>query len=135
MRNQMIAVSSVAVIGMLVFGAKSREHTTRIEFPRQKRALILPGVAQIDGNYVVAVPPRMPFAVLHDVDLGDEIIVDTPAGETHRYRVRSMRVVAESNTAIRQDFGDRRLTLITSYPMDATLRYAVVATSNDRMTR
>lgn len=128
MRKQMIAMSSMAMIGILVFGAKSRTHSTRIEFPRQKRMIILPGVAPFEGNYVVAIPPRTPFSVLHDVDLGDEIVVDS-RGATLRYRVRSMRVVAENNTAIRQDFGDRRLTLITNYPMDATLRYAVVATT------
>ena len=135
MRNQMIAISSMAMIGMLVFGAKSRVNVTKIEFPRQKRLLILPGVPDVEGNFVVAVPPKTPFAVLHDVDLGDEIVVDVANGEPLRYRVRSMRVIAESNTAIRQDFGDRRLTLITNYPMDESLRYAVVATASDRMAR
>ena len=46
-------------------------------------------------------------------------------------RVRSIRVVKETNTAVMQDFGDRRLTLLTGYPFDVRgdLRYAVVATA------
>lgn len=82
------------------------------------------------GNCVLSAHRDDQFSVLHGIDIGDEIVVETPAADVVRYRVRSIRVVKESNTAILQDFGDRRLTLITGYPFDSVgdLRYAVVAT-------
>jgi LPXTG-site transpeptidase (sortase) family protein len=69
--------------------------------------------------------------VLHDIDIGDEVVVEPAAGEVVRYRVRSIRVVKDTNTAVLQDFGDRRLTLLTAYPFDVIgdMRYAVVATA------
>jgi sortase A len=89
-----------------------------------------PGVT---GNCVLTAHRDAQFSVLHGIDIGDEIVVETPAAEVVRYRVRSIRVVKDSNTAVFQDFGDRRLTLITGYPFDVSgdLRYAVVATSRD----
>ena len=84
------------------------------------------------GNCVLAANRDAHFSVLHDIDIGDEIVVESRARQSVSYRVRSIRVVKETNTAIRQDFGDRRLTLITGYPFDSAgdLRYAVVATAN-----
>jgi sortase A len=72
--------------------------------------------------------------VLHDIDIGDEILVEMRSGQSVRYRVRSIRVVKQTDTSLLRDMGDRRLTLITCYPFKAVrpggeLRYAVVATA------
>ncbi|HEX9162761.1 MAG TPA: sortase [Thermoanaerobaculia bacterium] len=101
----------------------------RIEFPRHGRRFMITCEAD-RGNWVISAPRRR-FAVLHDIDIGDEVVVAMPSGEIVRYRVRSIRVVKQNNTAILQDFGDRRLTMMTGYPFDETgdLRYAVVAIS------
>jgi sortase A len=182
----MIAVSSLAMAGMMIFGdgawmygkaklaqvllddAWSRTlhgeqkakpwkwadtwPVARIEFPRQEQSFIVLsgasgrtmafGPGHVDGtaapgdigNCVISAHRDTQFAVLHHIDIGDEIRVETRAGETVRYRVRSIRVVKQNNTAVLQDFGDRRLTLITCYPFNAItpggeLRYAVVATA------
>ena len=83
------------------------------------------------GNCVLTAHHDAQFSVLHDIDIGDEVVVETAVGDVVRYRVRSIRVVKDTNTAVLQDFGDRRLTLITGYPFDVggDLRYAVVATA------
>jgi Sortase domain len=128
MRTHVLAISSVAMAGMMLFSAKGWfGPVTRIEFPRHKQMFVIPNPADLEGNYVVVVPPKTPFAILHDVDLGDEIVVNSGIAESVRYRVRSLRVIAQTNTAMLQDFGDRRLTLLAPYPFNKELRYAVVA--------
>ncbi len=128
MRTQMIALSSVAIVGMMVFGAKARvAPAAKIEFPRQKRTFVLPDAADLSGNCVVTVPAATPFIVLRDADIGDEIVVETKDRQIVSYRVRSICVIAQTNTAIQREFGDKRLTLIAEYPFNRELRYAVVA--------
>ncbi len=130
MRTQMIALSSMAIVGMMVFGARAGSSpAAKIEFPRQRRTFVLPDGADLAGNCVVTVPAATPFTVLRDADIGDEIIVETKDGQTVTYRVRSICVIAQTNTAIQREFGDRRLTLIAAYPFNRELRYAVVAVS------
>ena len=89
----------------------------------------LPGEA---GNAVIAGHRDTSFAFLARLRLGDPLVVETPAGAEHRYRVTETAVV---------DFHDRRplaasleptLTLVTCYPFDAVwpgtpLRYVVRA--------
>jgi sortase A len=124
----------------------------RIEFPRQNRDFIVLagasgramafGPGHVDGtaepgavgNCVISAHRDTQFAVLHDIDIGDEIVIETRGGQNVRYRVRSIRVVNRRDTAVMADGGDRRLTLITCYPFNAVrpggdLRYAVVATA------
>ncbi|HSP14673.1 MAG TPA: class GN sortase [Thermoanaerobaculia bacterium] len=124
----------------------------KIEFSRQHRAFIVLsgasgramafGPGHVDGtaapgaigNCVISAHRDTQFAVLHDIDIGDEIVIETRSGEAVRYRVRSIRVVKQRDTAVMADSGDRRLTLITCYPFNAIrpggeLRYAVVATA------
>lgn len=124
----------------------------KIEFPRQHREFIVlagasgramafgpghvagtaaPGTI---GNCVISAHRDTQFAVLHDIDIGDDIVIETKSGQTVRYRVRSIRVVNQRDTAVMAGSGDRRLTLITCYPFNAIapggeLRYAVVATA------
>ncbi len=119
----------------------------RMEFVRQKQTYFVMaggsarawafGPSHVDGtaapgeigNCVLTAHHDAQFSVLQDIDIGDEVVVETAAGEVVRYRVRSIRVVKEPNTAVQQDFGDRRLTLLSGYPSDEGLRYAVVATA------
>jgi sortase A len=186
MRLQVIAVSSMVMFGMVLFGeggwiyAKARlaqvllddawtrtlhgeQHVkpwrwadmwplAKIEFPRQHQAFIVLsgasgrtmafGPGHIDGtaapgeigNCVISAHRDTQFEVLHNIDIGDEIVVETVSGEMVRYRVRSIRVINRRDTAVMEDRGDRRLTLITCYPFHAVrpggeLRYAVVATA------
>ena len=107
----------------------------KIEFSRQKQTFVVvasegtasPGEV---GNCVLSADVDAQFAVLRDVDIGDEIVVVTRAAETIRYRVRSIRVVRATDTSILQDFGDRRITLLSGYSAaEPNLRYAVVATA------
>lgn len=146
MRIQMMHVK--ATLAKLLLDTTS---LVRMEFVRQKQTYFVQahgsvrpwalGPAHVNGtaapgeigNCVLSAHRDAQFSVLHGIDIGDEIVVETPSGDVVHYRVRSIRVVKESNTAILQDFGDRRLTLITGYPFDVTgnLRYAVVATARE----
>ena len=122
----------------------------RIEFPGQhERYIVLSGASgrtlafgpgHVDGtadpdetgNCVISAHRDTQFAVLRQVQLGDEILLQTRSGKTIRYRVRAIRVVRSRDTSILASNGTRRLTLITCYPFDALrpgsdLRYAVVA--------
>jgi sortase A len=124
----------------------------KIEFPRQHQTFIVLsgasgrtmafGPGHVDGtaspgeigNCVLSAHRDTQFSVLHDIDIGDEILVEMRSGQSVRYRVRSIRVVKQKDTSLLRDMGDRRLTLITCYPFKAVrpggdLRYAVVATA------
>ena len=122
----------------------------QIEFPGQhERYIVLSGASgrtlafgpgHVDGtadpdetgNCVISAHRDTQFAVLRQVQLGDEIVMKTRSGKTIRYRVRAIRVIRSRDTSILASNGTRRLTLITCYPFDAIrpgsdLRYAVVA--------
>ena len=105
----------------------------KIEFPRQKQTFVVlasegtasPGEV---GNCVLSADADSQFAVFRDIDIGDEIVVNN--GDVIRYRVRSIRVVRASDTALLQDFGDRRITFLAAYSaVEPNLRYAIVAIS------
>ncbi len=85
------------------------------------------------GNSVISTQRDLRFTVLSDVDIGDEVVIETREGETVRYRVRSIRTVNQRDTSILRPSTDRRLTLVASYPPPSAsgsgLRYAVVATA------
>jgi sortase A len=122
----------------------------KIEFPQQhERYIVLSGASgrtlafgpgHVDGtadpdetgNCVISAHRDTQFAVLRQVQLGDEIVLQTRKGKTIRYRVRAIRVVRSRDTSILASTGTRKLTLITCYPFDALrpggdLRYAIVA--------
>ena len=124
----------------------------KIEFPRQNQTFIVLsgasgrtmafGPGHIDGtaapgengNCVISAHRDTQFAVLHNIDIGDDIVIETQSGSTVRYRVRSICVITMHDARVLQDRGDKRLTLITCYPFHAVrpggeLRYAVVATA------
>ena len=124
----------------------------KIEFARQHQTFIVLagasgrtmafGPGHIDGtaapgamgNCVISAHRDTQFEVLHNIDIGDEIVVETQSGGSVRYRVRSICVISMYDSRVLEDRGDRRLTLITCYPFHAVrpggdLRYAVVATA------
>ena len=72
------------------------------------------------------------FTFLERLSPGDEIDLQAAGGAITRYRVEETSVVDRDDTAVMEDHGGARLTLITCYPFDAVrpgtrLRYVVVA--------
>jgi len=123
----------------------------RIDFPRQHRSYIVlngasgrtmawgPGhvdgtaLPDQDGNCVVSAHRDTQFAVLREVELGDEIVMETRDGKAIHYRVRGHRIANDRDASPLMQSRSRMLTLITCYPFDAIapgghLRYVVVAT-------
>lgn len=124
----------------------------RIEFPRQRRSYIVlagasgrtmafgpghvDGTAQPEaiGNCVISAHRDTQFAVLRDVEIGEEIVLQVRDGRSVRYRVQQRRVVKSRDTWVLEPSRGRMLTLITCYPFDAIrpggpLRYVVVASA------
>ena len=122
----------------------------RLQFPRQRRSYIVLagasgrnlafGPGHVDGtaapeqigNCVISAHRDTQFAVLREINIGDEIVLQTRGGTTIRYRVRDRRVVRDRDTSLLEASSHRVLTLITCYPFDAIrpgghLRYVVVA--------
>jgi LPXTG-site transpeptidase (sortase) family protein len=67
------------------------------------------------GNCIIAGHRDTHFRVLKDIRPGDDIVVETRAGE-FLYRVKHTEVVAPDNTAPLQDGAHPELSLITCYP-------------------
>jgi sortase A len=89
----------------------------------------LPGTS---GNMVVAGHRDTHFAFLRDLEKDDLLVVGTPDGQEHRYRVVSSGIVHENQTEVLVPRGDGALTLVTCYPFDAIvpggpLRFVVKA--------
>lgn len=123
----------------------------RIEFPRQRRSYIVLegasgrtmawGPGHVDGtampeeigNCVVSAHRDTQFAVLRDIEIGDEVVMQTRDGKTTRYRVRGERIANDRDMSVLFHSRSRMLTMITCYPFDAVrpgghLRYVVMAT-------
>ncbi|MDE0805036.1 MAG: class E sortase [Acidimicrobiales bacterium] len=76
---------------------------------------VLPGQA---GNSAIAghrTTYGAPFFRLDELDPGDEVLIDTPAGEV-RYVVSNSEIVAPTQVDVLEDVGDNRLTLTTCNP-------------------
>jgi sortase A len=124
----------------------------RLEFPRQHRSYIVLagasgrtmafGPGHIDGtarpeengNCAISAHRDTQFAVLRDVRVGDEIVLQTRDGRAIRYRVRAQRVTDNRDTSLLEPSRGRILTLITCFPFDAIrpggpLRYVVIASA------
>lgn len=90
----------------------------------------LPGAV---GNTVIAGHRDTHFAFLQHLETGDEILLETPGGDTHRYRAHSFQVVDHQETSALEPVEEESiLTLVTCYPFDALvpggpLRYVVQA--------
>jgi sortase A len=124
----------------------------RIEFTRQHRSYIVLagasgrtlafGPGHIDGtanpedsgNCAISAHRDTQFSVLRDVQVGDEIVLQTRDGRSIRYRVREHRITNNRDTSLLEPSRGRILTLITCFPFDAIrpggpLRYVVIASA------
>jgi sortase A len=84
------------------------------------------------GNAVLAGHRDTSFAFLERLALGSVLVVETPAGKRHRYRVVDTRVAQASDRGPFHATAVPALTLVTCYPFDAVwpgtpLRYVVRA--------
>lgn len=84
------------------------------------------------GNTVLAGHRDTHFRFLASLAPGEELRLETPAGELRSYRVRTARVVDENDPAATDPAGPSRLTLVTCFPFDTVvpggpLRYVVTA--------
>ncbi len=76
----------------------------------------LPGTK---GNTVVAGHRDTHFSFLQNLEKGDLLVVGTPDGREHRYRVESLGIVHERQTEVLEPSDNASLTLVTCYPFDA----------------
>jgi sortase A len=92
------------------------------------------------GNTAFAGHRDTHFAFLKELEVGEELVLETPDGGTHRYRVTAARVVHESETWVLEPpsslVPERLLTLITCHPFDAVIpggamRYVVQAVGSE----
>ncbi len=86
------------------------------------------------GNAIFSAHRDTHFRFLRAIAVGDELVVEMPAGQRFRYRVRATEVVAASDMRLPRKPGEPTLTLVTCWPFDAVepggpLRYVVVATA------
>jgi sortase A len=80
--------------------------------PGHVAGTVMPGH---DGNCVIAGHRDTHFRVLKDIRKGDEIVLQTRAGE-YTYLVKGTQVVSPTNTASLKPTHDAELHLITCYP-------------------
>lgn len=96
-------------------------------------ALVAGSAAPVSrGNTVIVAHRDTHFAFLRELVPDDEIDVEGARGALARYRVREVAVVDRDDTAVMDEAGVARLTLITCFPFDAVrpgsrLRYVVIA--------
>jgi sortase A len=84
------------------------------------------------GNCALAGHRDTHFAFLKELEPGEELVLETAAGERFRYRVEDALVVHESDTWVLDPVPDRVLTLVTCHPFDTVIpggamRYVVRA--------
>ena len=96
--------------------------------PAHVSASALPGRSD---NIVIAGHRDTHFRFLRELEVGDEVIVESLSGQG-RYRVDATEVVHESRTDLVLPTGQAELTLITCFPFDSIvpggpLRYVVFA--------
>lgn len=80
--------------------------------PGHVAGTVMPGG---EGNCVIAGHRDTHFRVLKDIRKGDEIVLQTKAGE-YTYLVKATQVVSPTNTASLRPTRDAELHLITCYP-------------------
>jgi len=84
------------------------------------------------GNCVLSAHRDTQFAALRGLVRGDAVVVETPDGQRHAYRVAELAVVDRGDTRLLEPTPEESLTLVTCYPFDAVvpggpLRYVVRA--------
>ncbi len=84
------------------------------------------------GNSVIAGHRDTHFRFLRELEVGDTIGIESPAGQPHLYRVIGADVVDSRHASVVLDTERAMLTLITCYPFDTAetggpMRYVVTA--------
>lgn len=84
------------------------------------------------GNCVVSGHRDTHFRFLRNLEVGHEIVLESPDGARQTFEVTALHIVDEDELSIVRDAGWPLLTLITCYPFDAVvpggpLRYVVSA--------
>jgi sortase A len=96
--------------------------------PAHVAATPLPGG---NGTSVIAGHRDTHFDFIKDLEIGDEIVVTTRAGETATFRMTGSAIVHAQASGIDPVGATPRLALVTCYPFDAAaqapLRYVVFA--------
>lgn len=85
-----------------------------------------------DGNIVISGHRDTHFRFLKDLEIGDELRLETMTGKGRSYRVVSLEVVDEHDLSVLERGEEAALTLLTCYPFDAvvpggSLRFVVRA--------
>lgn len=80
--------------------------------PGHVAGTVMPGQ---DGNCIIAGHRDTHFRILKDIRKGDQIVLETRAGQ-YTYMVNATQVVSPSNTASLKPTYDAELHLITCYP-------------------
>jgi sortase A len=97
--------------------------------PGHLSASAMPGES---GNTVIAGHRDTHFSFLRDVEIGESLVMETPAGSRHLYRVVGIDVVDSRRGSLQLDTDEPYLSLVTCYPFEASdpggpLRYVVTA--------
>ena len=84
------------------------------------------------GNAVIAGHRDTHFQFLENVQLGEQLMLESSEGLTHKYEVVEVDIVDSRKASIVLDTQDAILSLVTCYPFDAReaggpLRYVVTA--------
>jgi sortase A len=87
------------------------------------------------GNTVLSAHRDTHFRFLRALAVGDALIVELPAGQRYRYRVRELEIADQHDLRLPRMPAEQTLTLVTCWPFDAVdprgpLRYVVVATAD-----
>jgi sortase A len=119
-----LSIPRVYLSAVVLHGSDAR---TLRRGPGHLENTALPGQS---GNVVIAGHRDSFFRPLRDIQVGDDIFLDTPQGRFH-YRVTSLRVVKPHDLSVLDPTDDAVLTLITCYPFwvfgDAPDRFVVRA--------
>ena len=104
-----LSIPRVHLSAVVLHGSDSR---TLRRGPGHLENTAFPGES---GNVVIAGHRDTFFRPLRNVEVGDDVFVDTPRGRFH-YRVASLFVVKPQDLSVLKPTSDAVLTLITCYP-------------------
>lgn len=105
------------------------------EFELNRGAGRIKGMGRMDGDGNLGVSGHRDgfFRGLKDIQVGDDILIQTPSG-VQKYAVSAINIVPKEDTSVLAPTTDRTLTLITCYPFyfvgHAPKRYIVTALPN-----
>jgi len=107
-----LAELSIPRIGLSVVVLQGSDEQTLRQGVGHIESTPLPGES---GNVGIAGHRDSFFRPLRNVQVGDDIMLETPAGNVH-YRVSSYRIVSPSEVSVIHPTSDPVLTLVTCFP-------------------